>query len=328
MPTVPEPAGPVCSDAERRGAVAVHDHLRALGHEPFVETLWVRPQDAWVRGLHALLAVVASLLAVSEPIAGAAIAGAVVLSLLVEIAGRTSPLRALFFRRATQVVLTEPEDPDAVALWIVARTDRPRRGTIAHRLRHALATRLVPGPLAWIALLVGVIGAAAGARIGGVEGVPLGLIQFIPTTILLLVAAAALDTAGGALEDPDFSLAAAIELHRELTLQPPAHLSPSLRLGGPHAIRRHLRAEKPPADAVVVLELVHDAATTLTTKHPQLVAAARANDVALVRAPGPSRRLPSAVLAGEGEDLITAALAVVDELDAQLAAAGAPAANV
>jgi len=318
------PSGAACTDAERRAAVALHDDLRTDGHEAWLETVWVRPQDDWSRGLHALLAVIASLLSPSEPIAGAALAGIVLLSLGLETAGLPGLLRLLFFRRATQLVLVEADDPDAVALWIVARTDVPRRGTLANRLRGRIAAALVPGPGAWLMLAVAVVAATAGARIAGVDDSALGIVQFIPTVALVLVVAAALDTAAGPRAAPDGALAAARQLHAELVSHPPRHVSAALVLAGarPHGLRAHLRRERPDPAATVILELRatadDDVPPVLVSRHGQLRRAAEAAGVPFAGGAGPSRRLPSATLAGSSAELLDAALAVTDELDAQL----------
>ena len=316
------PQGAACTDAERRHAVALHDALRARGHEAWVETVWVRPQDHWSRGLHALLAVIASLVATAEPIAAAAIAGITLLSLLVEATGRPG-LRALFYRRATQLVVVEPRHPEAIALHVVARTDRPRRGTVAHRARAALERHIVPAPGAWLMLCVAAILGAAVARIAGVDGDTLGPAQFIPTTVALLMAAAALDTAAGPLEqDPDPALQHALDLHDELTRHPPRHFSPALIAAGahPHALRTYLRREQPDPAAAVILELRGTGAgrsATLITTHPQLRQAAAAAQIAARRWRTPSRRVPSGVL--EAPDALDEALLLVDALDDQLA---------
>src|SRR3954451_2195652 len=100
-----EGRGP-CTDAERRAAGWLHDELRAAGHEAWVETHWVHPQWALALALHATIGVVASLAALTVPLPAAIAAGLAAASMALEAAGRTSPLRWLFPRRATQNVLT------------------------------------------------------------------------------------------------------------------------------------------------------------------------------------------------------------------------------
>src|SRR4051794_35136887 len=188
-----EARGP-CTDAERRAAGWLHDELRVAGHEAWVETHWVRPQWALALALHAAVGVVASLAALTVPLPAAIAAGLAALSIALEAAGRTSPLRWLFPRRATQNVLTVPDEaagaappassaPPAaraagrIALLICARYDAPRGGLVtrdgprrlAARLRGRLRARAL-GPRAWVALGLAAVAACAGARALGVEG--------------------------------------------------------------------------------------------------------------------------------------------------------------
>jgi hypothetical protein len=99
----------VCSDAERRYAVWAHDDLRARGHEAWVETLWIRPQRAAGVALACVVAAVGGLVALGAPVVGLVMAAAGAASLLVDAAGGAGPLRWVFPRRATQVVLVAAE---------------------------------------------------------------------------------------------------------------------------------------------------------------------------------------------------------------------------
>ena len=60
------------SDAERRAAVAMAAQLRELGYRTRLETHWVRPHDALVHALHALLALAGGLVMVEAAIVGTA----------------------------------------------------------------------------------------------------------------------------------------------------------------------------------------------------------------------------------------------------------------
>ncbi|MEO8689663.1 MAG: hypothetical protein ABI611_15815, partial [Solirubrobacteraceae bacterium] len=151
-----EDRGP-CSDAERRAAAWLHDELRAGGHEAWVETFWVRPQWALSLALHATLGVVASMLALSAPLPAAIVAAAAALSMAVEASGRRGPLRSVFPRRATQNVLTVPDEEGApdVTLLICARYDAPRGGLVTREGPRRLAAQQrrrvggrAPGPRA------------------------------------------------------------------------------------------------------------------------------------------------------------------------------------
>jgi hypothetical protein len=286
-----ESRGP-CTDAERRAAGWLHDELRAAGHEAWVETHWVRPQWPLSVALHATLGVVASLVAIGAPLPGLIAAALTAGSMALEAAGRTGPLRWLFPRRATQNVLTVPA-PGAVTLLICARYDAPRTGLVtrdgprrlAARLRRRLGGR-APGPRAWVALALAAVAACAGLRLLDLDGLWLGVVQFVPTVGLLGALAAAGDVAVSPVSpgagDNASGVAAAIALHDELRRNPPAGLDPALLLfgageGGPPAVRAHLRRERLDRARVVVLELgpCCEGAPAYATAHPQLRAAAQ-----------------------------------------------------
>jgi hypothetical protein len=278
-----------CTDAERRAAGWLHDALRAAGHEAWVETHWVRPQWALSLALHATAGVVASVLALSAPPAAVIVAAIAALSLALEAGGRSGPLRWLLPRRATQNVLTVPEP--GVTLLICARYDAPRGGLVtrdgprrlAARLRRRLGGR-GPGPRAWIALALAAVAVCAGLRALDLEGLWLGLAQFVPTVALLGALAAAGDIAVSPVSpgagDNASGVGVAVALHAELTRNPPAALAPALLLygagdGGAPAVRAHLRRERLDRTRVVVLEVgpCGGGAPAYAASHPQLRAA-------------------------------------------------------
>ncbi len=316
-----ERRGP-CTDAERRAAEWLREELGRREHEAYVEPVWIRPQWPLALLLHAALAIVASVVSVSAPAVGLGIAVAVALSLLIEASGRTSPLRLPFRRRATQVVVTEREDPDVVELILCASYDAPRRGLIfrdALRRLAARGPRRGPGPLGWLIVAVAVIAAAAGARLAGLDAAWLGAVQFVPTVVLLLAFAAAADIAlsevSAGASDPASGAAVALALHDELVAEPPGELSVSLLLAGagetvpPAAVRAHLKREQLASEEVVVLEIGACGAgePVLATGHPQLRRAAAAAELPLA----PVRR-PTAMRAARSLRLPTARLACLE----------------
>src|ERR687896_1934110 len=155
----------VCSDVERRAAVWAHDELRGRGHEAWMETHWVRPQRALALALGSALTAIGGLIAIGAPVPGLVVAALGALCVLVDVAGRASPLRLLMPRRATQVVLVAPHEGAAVDLVVVARTDVPRRG-IAARLER------VRGGLWWLAAAAGALAPPGGGRAAGARGAP------------------------------------------------------------------------------------------------------------------------------------------------------------
>jgi hypothetical protein len=325
-----EERGP-CTDAERRAAAWLHDELRASGHEAWVETHWVRPQWALSIAAHATIGIVASLIALAAPLPAAIAAALATLSLAIEAAGATSPLRRLMPRRATQNVLTLPdEDAQAITLLICARYDAPRGGLVtregsrrpAARLRRRLGSR-APGPRAWIALALAVVAACAGLRALGLEGAWLGILQFVPTVALLGVLAAASDIAVSPLSpgagDNAAGVGVAMTLHDELTRNPPAALAPALLLfgageTGPPAVRAHLRREKLDRTRVVVLEVgpCGGGAPAYATAHPQLRAACERSAEALGGAARTPLRRSTAAGAARGRRLPAAWVGALD----------------
>jgi hypothetical protein len=344
-----------CTDAERRAAAALHDDLRARGHEAWVEARWTRPQANASLLLHATLLVAASLASVGLPGPAAVVAGVAALSLVVEASGRTGPLRMAFPRRATQHVLTVPE-ADGVALLISATYDVPRGGVVRSARLRRLAARLPARPLTWVAGCAVVVAACAATRAAGVDGAWLGAAQLVPTLVLLAAVAAAVDglTSGWSAGAGSASgVAVALTLHEELARRPPSGLSPGLLLHGagspgPQALRAHLRGERLKPREALVLEIGPSGAgaPAWATRHSQVRAAARRAAEALgvsprraLRPPAGTGRLPAVALGAvdatgiapeDGVDpavidaVVDLALAVVDALGADLAARRAP----
>jgi hypothetical protein len=276
----------VCSDVERRAAVWAHDELRARGHEAWVETHWIRPQLALALALGCALTAIGGLVAVAAPVPGLVVAAAGAVSVVVDVTGRPGPLRLLLPKRATQVVLVAPRAGAAVELLVVARTDVPRRG-LAARLER------VPGALWWVAGSAVAVAAAAGARVAGADGLALGIAQLVPTVVLMLAAALALDAAAAPVGDghaEDAAIDAAMRAHDALAREPPPGIAVGLLLAGPDALRAHLRRERldPRRSA-----LLHVRAGEVRSRHPQWLAAARAAGLA-ARRRGP-RGLPAAL---------------------------------
>ena len=163
------------------------------------------------------------------------------------------------------------------------------------------------------------VAGAAGARLGGVDATWLGALQLVPTVVLLVAFAAAVDAAlAGFADDSGAGAAVALALFDELSREPPRSLTPSLLFyGAGHAVRR-------PRIEGVALELAGgDGPPTWSAGHPQLRAAAERAAGALGREGG--GRAAGVRVTGSMEAL-DLALGIVDALDADLSAA-APAAS-
>jgi hypothetical protein len=333
-----------CTDAERRAALWLHDEVRARMQQAWVETIWVRPHRALALALAGTLAVVGSLLATAVPIPGLAIAALGALWMLV-------PLPVLP-RRATQHVLTAV--PDAgIVLAITAAYDAPKRGLVLNdRWRRFLRPRWLPAACAVA------VTAAAAARVAGYEPGWLGPVQLVPTVVLLVALAAALDVAlsdwAPGANDNASGVAVALQLFDELKRDPPELLSPVLILPGaghalPRAAGRHLGL---PAERVMLLEVGPCGAGTpaWNARHPQVSAAAgraaEALQLTQVHRPRlPATRLPAVRIAALDDRGLTPrahqpddtevddaamdaaldlALGVVDALDGDLRGSRAP----
>jgi hypothetical protein len=258
------------TDAERRAALALERDLAERGQRAWIDTYWLRPGWAWPVVLAAVLAAGGSLTAVAWPLAGLIAAAVAALSLAVEGAGFTSPLRLLTRRRATQnvVALPEPregaapqEDERGVTLLVCAPYDAPRRGLVLNDRWRAPAARLGDVRL-WLAGCALIIAGAAAARLQGVDETWLGAIQLVPTVVLIAALAAAVDIALSEFSPgagPASAAAVALAVHGELAADPDALPVGLILYGagasGPQALRSQLRRERAGKRSTVVLEI-------------------------------------------------------------------------
>ena len=312
-----------CTDAERRASLLLRDELRARGMPARVEPVWVRPQWPAAWALHAALGVIGTLLSVGVPVAGLAVLAATLVSFVLDATGRAHLLRALFPRRATQLVVSAAPPQDRIRLVVTASTDAPRTGAI-FAPRYA---PLRPHAAAVLAGCLAVLTGLAVARVAGVEGQGLGAAQLVPTVLLLLAAAALIDVAlsqpsPGA--DGDASaVAAAVEIAEALREKPPKNLDVELVLAGAGdglqlGMRHYVRTRGLPAENVAVLALpacgsgrprafTRTGALVPLRLHPrliQLAGPAATGDRAFNGAmPARSRRWPAIAIGGDGPDV-------------------------
>jgi hypothetical protein len=231
------------TDAERRAANWLVERLRSIGRRAEADPTYVHPQWALVAALHCLLALAGSLIAISEPPVGFAIVLATAFSLYLDLNGRFYLLRLLFFRRASQNVVSRGSRPDAPGRLIVtAHYDAPRTGAAYQRRWRDLAARLarlLPVPFSparlvfWsIALLL----PALGLRMAGLEDNWVSLVQ-LPPTLVLIVAVFMLadvelsEVVPGANVNAS-GVATALSIADELERDPPAHLETWIVLPG------------------------------------------------------------------------------------------------
>ncbi len=229
------------SDAERRAANRFAERLRNAGREVRVEPIHVHPQVYLVWAVHCLLGFAGSLVAVASPPVGFAIVLLTATSLYLDLNTRTYLLRSLFFRRASQNVVSPGPKPTAPArLLLVAHLDTARTGYI---FRPKAVTRLsrldgwLPFPpsriIFWsLASLLPMLG----ARMAGVEADLMSLLQIGPTLILLATTFLMVDVQFSAVvpgaNDNASGVAVAMTLAADLAERPTGHLDVWVILSG------------------------------------------------------------------------------------------------
>lgn len=256
------------SDAERRAAAALAERLRRSGRAVEVEPTYVHPQWAAIHLLHCLLAIAGSLLAVVEPAIGFAVVLLTTASLYLDLAGRTRLLRSLFFRRASQNVVSAPIPCESGELpgervILCAHIDAPRTGAAyngsATRAMAAL-NRVLPFPTSpesivfWsMALLL----PALGLRMAEIDGAAVSAAQ-LPQTLVLIVAAfllgeIALSPTSPGANDNAAGVAAVLAAVERLDAERPAHVGVNVLLTGAgestrEGMRAFLRAHRKQLD--------------------------------------------------------------------------------
>jgi Peptidase family M28 len=189
------------SDAERRAAAYLKRRLEGLGRDVEVEAVDAWPAWPLAYAILAAAAVVGSVLSVSVPALGAALALIAALLTFLDAGVLLPTLRRLLGRRASQNVVSWGDRDKPGMLLLVAHYDAGRAGIAlgqkAEARRAALGNliRRPIGPLeplfwAELAVLVCCI-----LRLAGLSGVLFTVIQFVPTVLLIVAVALLLDTA-------------------------------------------------------------------------------------------------------------------------------------
>lgn len=191
------------TDAERRAGNWLAGLLRGPSRTVTVEPTFIRPEQSLVISLHAILAVIGGVVAVAVPVVGFAIILLAAASLYLDQNTRLFLLRRLFFRRASQNIVSIPArqggSPGTVVV-LAAHYDAPRTGwafgpraaATARRLSPRLRLLLAPIRLIfWLGIVPLLLISAA--RMASVETDWLSVIQLIPTAILLLGVAPLID---------------------------------------------------------------------------------------------------------------------------------------
>jgi len=306
------------SDAERRAMLAWARRLGDAALAQTVEPLWLRPRSDLALALHAGLGVVASVLAVAAPAVALGLAVALLLSLLLDLAGLPLSLRRLTLERASQNAIariTAPPSGEALTLVLTAHLDAADGGLLGRLARRGRpARRWLPGPMAWIAVALLAIAACAAVRLVDGDGAALGIVQLLPTLVLVAAlglavdaalargsgsgsapadgAAASAATEGAAAasrgENAGTAAEALLAVAHGIAAARPERIGVDVVLAGAGAsgargFRAHLRRRRPARDRVAIVELSEGPAPTWLLSdgpllplryHPQLLALA------------------------------------------------------
>ena len=179
------------TDAERRAARHLEHRLEDLGREVEVQATQVRPNYHLAHASHALLAIVGSVVSVSQPIVGAALVLVAVVLTFGDASGMLMLTRRLFGWRTSQNVLSREDQGKPGTLVLVAHYDAARTGAIFGRgltERRAVLGRLLRRPIgpfepffwAIVAIFVCCL-----VRLPGIESTALTAVQFVPTVFLI-----------------------------------------------------------------------------------------------------------------------------------------------
>ena len=222
------------TDAERRAANRLAERLRASGRRADVEPTYVHPQYALVHALHCFLGLAGSLVAVAVPALGFGLVLFAATSMYLDLNYRFYIVRRIFFRRASQNVVSPGANPAAPARVVVtAHYDAARTGAAfapkRARRSAALAARYPwIGPFRLLFWSLALLLPSLGARMADIEWGAVAVAQ-LPFTLILLVAIFALvdielsDVVPGA-NDNASGVAAALSVGAALDAEPPEHL--------------------------------------------------------------------------------------------------------
>ncbi len=242
------------TDAERRAAGRLAERLRDLGRRTEIEPIYVHPQSALVQAAHCLLGFVGSLVAISVPALGFGLVLLAATSMYLDLNHRLYLIRSLFFRRASQNVVSPGKRPDARARVIIcAHVDAARSGAVfaGKRARRfaklANSPRFPLGPYRILFWSLAALLPLLGLRMAGVDSELVSVLQLLPTLALLvgifaLVEIQLSEVVPGA-NDNASGVATAISLAAGLDGEPPKNLDVWVVLdGGGECLQEGMRA--------------------------------------------------------------------------------------
>jgi hypothetical protein len=242
------------TDAERRAANRLAGRLRQLGRRADIEPIHVHPQTGLIFALHALVAFAGSLVSVEIPALGFALVLIAATSMYLDVNARAYLLRRLFFRRASQNVVSRGSNPGVPArLLISAHYDAARAGTVfSPRAVRMLAwlQRAFPFPMGPSRILfwsIAVLLPFAGVRMAGIDTSALAVLQLLPTLAILLAIFGSVDVALSSVvpgaNDNASGVATVMSLADELERDQPRNLDVwVLFTGGEESLMQGMRA--------------------------------------------------------------------------------------
>ena len=180
------------TDAERRAARHLERRLQAMGRSAEVEPFDVWPRWPLTHLLHAVAAIVGSLVATSAPLAGAIVLAVVAVSTFGDLTGSFHLARRLTGRRASQNVVSREDGDRPGTLVLVAHLDAARSGAVFNdraMRRRAFVGRLLRRPIGqfepffWAIV---VVLACALLRLAGIDAQAVTIVQFVATVVLIV----------------------------------------------------------------------------------------------------------------------------------------------
>jgi hypothetical protein len=189
------------SDAERRAAGHLEGRLKELGREVEVESIEVWPNWPLAYAILAALGVFGSVLSVSVPVVGAALALLAALLTFLDAGVLLPTLRRPLGRRASQNVVSWGDRDKPGMLLLVAHYDAGRSGIALSQKaeeRRAAVGHLIRRPIGALELLFWAelaVLACCLLRLPGLSGILLTAVQFVPTVLLIVAVALLLDIA-------------------------------------------------------------------------------------------------------------------------------------
>ncbi len=258
------------SDAERRAGNWLAERCRDRLGEAEVETFWCRPNSALAHLWHVALAVAGSLIALASPIAGIAVLGIALLSVVSDALTGVSLGRRLTPERASQNVRVPAAGEARTRLVLTANYDAGRTA-LAYRLRPTTSRLgqalggLSPGWLGWLTIAILWLLIVAVLRQAGHHSHLIGAIQLPPTVGLVLAFALLVEQSTGtwsaAANDNASGVGVVLRVATSLSASPPQHLDVEVLLTGAGAgeqiglrryLRRHQKHRKRRSDTVVL----------------------------------------------------------------------------